>query len=86
MNHISYKRILYRATYRGGQEADIILKNFVNHVFNFLTPQEINDLDLLLEQDDNKIFEWIEDKETVPKNFDTSLLCQLRSFVKKLKN
>ena len=49
------KKLLYRATYRGTKELDILLTNFVKKYINQLNDKELNDLQNFLELDDEEI-------------------------------
>jgi len=79
------KRVLYRASYRGGKEADQILGNFAKTHATSLSAQELEDLDALLQCDDSDIFAWLEQIEPVPSKFDTPALQILRNYTKLLK-
>ena len=78
------KRILYRAHYRGGKEADCILSSFAAQLSQLNNDQDLLDFDGLLERDDSDIFSWIENLEPVPAAYDTPVLDQLRAYYQKL--
>ena len=84
-NKMLVKRIIYRATYRGGKEADLIFKNFVTQFVHDLSNQDLHDLDQLLQEDDSLIFSWLADIEEVPQPFDTVLLQKLRHYFNTLR-
>ena len=52
------KKLLYRATYRGTKELDILLTNFVKKYINKLNDKELNDLQNFLELDDEEIMDY----------------------------
>ena len=52
------KKLLYRATYRGTKELDILLTNFVKKYINQLNDKELNDLQNFLELDDEEIMDY----------------------------
>ena len=52
------KKLLYRATYRGTKELDILLTNFVKKYINQLNGKELNDLKNFLELDDKEIINY----------------------------
>jgi len=79
------KRILYRATYRGGKEADHIFKNFAHQFIDKFSDQELHDLDLLLQEDDSLIFTWLAEIEEIPETFDTVLLKKMRLYFNSLR-
>tara|TARA_B100001175_G_C19250114_1_gene514236 strand:- start:49 stop:294 length:246 start_codon:yes stop_codon:yes gene_type:complete len=45
-------KIIYRASYRGSKEMDILMTGFVNSVINNLNLSELNELDYLVNLDD----------------------------------
>ncbi len=47
-------KIIYRASYRGTKEMDILMTGFVKSVINDLNLTELNELDLLVNLDDRK--------------------------------
>ena len=79
------KRILYRATYRGGKEADHIFKSFAEQFINELSDQELHDFDLLLQEDDSLIFSWLAEIDDIPDAFDTPLLKRLQDYFNALR-
>lgn len=80
------KRVLYRAAYRGGKEADQILGSFAQTHAASLNSQELHDLDALLQCDDCDIFAWLEQIEPVPSKFDTLSLQLLRNYLRILRS
>ena len=52
------KKLLYRATYRGTKELDILLTNFVKKYINKLNDKELNDLQNFLELNDEEIINY----------------------------
>ncbi len=79
------KRVLYRATYRGGKEADYIFKNFALKYGHDLTNRDLQDLDALLQEDDSFIFSWLDESEDIPEKFNTPILTLLRHYFNSLR-
>ena len=52
------KKLLYRSSYRGTKEMDILLSSFVKFYINKLTTQELQDLDRFLDLDDETIYNF----------------------------
>ena len=48
-------KIIYRASYRGTKEMDILLTNFVKSLINDLNINELKELDFLINLDDETI-------------------------------
>ena len=71
------KQILYRSTYRGRKEMDLLLGNFVKKYINNLDDKDLNDLNNLLVLEDETIFNWYYKKNsrvTVPNTKISKLL------------
>ena len=49
------KKLLYRASYRGTKEMDLLLGNFVEKNVNNFNPQQLKELDRFLSFDDETI-------------------------------
>ncbi len=49
------KRIIYRASYRGTKELDILLSTFVNKIINDLVDDELVQLEKFVNLDDEEI-------------------------------
>ena len=64
-------KIIYRATYRGTKEMDILILNFVNSVIDDLENHQLIELDKLINFDDESLIS-IKKKESKI-NFDSSL-------------
>jgi len=48
-------KIIYRASYRGSKEMDILMIGFVNSLINNLNLTELKELDLLVNLDDESL-------------------------------
>ena len=49
------KRIIYRASYRGTKELDILISSFVNKIINDLKDNELNELEKFVNHDDQEL-------------------------------
>ena len=49
------KKIIYRASYRGTKEMDILMSSFVKSVINNLNLTELTELDFLVNLDDENL-------------------------------
>ena len=74
------KRLKFRAWHRGFVEADLILGPFVDRHAAELTPAQLDELEVLLEESDQDIYAWIIGREPVPERFDTEIMRLIRSF------
>ena len=48
-------KIIYRASYRGTKEMDILMSNFVNSLIDDLNIEELKELDFLVNLDDESL-------------------------------
>ena len=52
------KKIIYRSSYRGTKEMDILLSSFVKDVINYLDNDELENLFNLLNIDDDNLYKF----------------------------
>ena len=50
-------KIIYRASYRGTKEMDILMSNFVNSLIDDLNIEELKELDFLVNLDDESLID-----------------------------
>tara|TARA_B100001559_G_C16051394_1_gene417135 strand:+ start:284 stop:532 length:249 start_codon:yes stop_codon:yes gene_type:complete len=50
-------KIIYRASYRGTKEMDILMSNFVNSLIEDLNIEELKELDFLVNLDDESLID-----------------------------
>ena len=72
------KKILYRSEHRGTKEMDLLLGNFVKKYVNFLSENELCELESLLNTDDEILYKWY-------LNQDTNTSIPVNNITKKLK-
>ena len=48
-------KIIYRASYRGSKEMDILMVNFVNSIINDLNLEQLNELNEFVNMDDETL-------------------------------
>lgn len=73
------KRLIYRATYRGCKESDLLLSKFLSKHLEFLSDKELLDFALILDYDDKDIYEWTTNKNPSPKHLNKKLISMLKS-------
>jgi antitoxin CptB len=61
------KRLIYRASYRGTKEMDILLSSFVNKYINELDSIALADLEVFLEYEDELILNYYNNKISIKK-------------------
>ena len=52
------KRIIYRASYRGTKEMDILLSNFVNKYINEFDENSLTELEIFLNYEDELLYNY----------------------------
>ncbi len=72
-------KIIYRASYRGTKEMDILMTSFVNSLIDKLEINELKDLNLLVNLDDISL-KQIKNKESVNKNINTQIINKFIEF------
>ena len=70
------KKLLYRSSYRGTKEMDILLSNFVKKHINNLNENQLIELDKFLSFEDNIILDFY-NHNLIKKNIDKNELSQL---------
>jgi len=70
------KRIIYRASYRGTKEMDILLTNFVNKYINILDEKSLLELDIFLNIDDETILDFYQ-RNKIVKNIKDNTISNL---------
>jgi antitoxin CptB len=80
MDDTRLKRLKFRAWHRGFREADLILGPFADSHADSMTPEELDQLETLLEQNDHDIYGWIVGRAPTPPQFENALMARLRAF------
>ena len=70
------KRLLYRASYRGTKEMDILLSNFVNKYINDFDENLLDELEKFLNFEDEIIINYYH-YSTIKKNIDKNKISKL---------
>ncbi len=74
------KRLLYKSNNRGWKETDILLGEFAKRNIDLLNHDQLEMFDILLDEPDVEIFNWITKKTPVPKKYDNELMLLLQQF------
>ncbi|BCW89243.1 hypothetical protein sos41_24000 [Alphaproteobacteria bacterium SO-S41] len=77
---IRLKRVLYRAHHRGFKEADLLIGSFADAHLAALSPDQLTAFELLLEEQDQDIYEWWQGKAPVPPEHDTAVFALFKAF------
>ena len=73
------KRLLYRASYRGTKEMDILVKSFVDCIINKLDLNQLEELDKFVNLDDETL-QQIKNKKDLNHNFNRDIVHMFQTF------
>jgi antitoxin CptB len=74
------KRLLYRASYRGFREADLLIGGFAKANIASMNEAELEEFEALLEFSDREIYEWATGKRETPAHIVGPLFKRLQQF------
>ena len=72
-------KILYRASYRGTKEMDILMINFVKSIINLLNYNELKELDILVNKDD-ELLKLIKNKQENVDDVSENIILKFQKF------
>ena len=73
------KKIIYRASYRGTKEMDILISNFVQSIINKLDMNQLIELDRFVNLDDESL-KKIKNKNDIKINLNKFLISEFQDF------
>ena len=76
------RRLIYRASYTGMKETDLLLGHFARKHLPYLGKADLTDFENLLEVGDKQIYEWVMEKSQLPDTFDTPVFHLIKEFNK----
>ena len=71
------KRLLYRATHRGTKESDLIIGGFFTRMTADLSDAQVDEAEVLLEENDIDLVNWVTGREAVPERWRMGLLADV---------
>jgi antitoxin CptB len=74
------RKLLFRAWHRGMRELDLILGRFADDQLAHLSPEELDELEHLMEVPDCDLFAWVMGQAPVHPEYDSPLWRRLRAF------
>ncbi|MGB0163045.1 MAG: succinate dehydrogenase assembly factor 2 [Candidatus Puniceispirillaceae bacterium] len=74
------KKLIYRASYTGMKETDLLLGQFASRYLPDLSDEELDMFEALLEAGDPKILAWVQGDEEVPPQFQNSVMNMIKGF------
>ena len=74
------KKLLYRASYRGFKEADILIGFFARTHLAGMSEQDLDEFEMLLSLNDRDLYDWATGKKEPPANVKGPVLEKLCAF------
>ncbi len=74
------KKLLYRASYRGFKEADLLIGGFAKAHLHEMTDAELDEFEALLTLNDRDLYAWATGKKDPPHSVEGAVLNRLRAF------
>ena len=74
------KRLIYRASYTGMKETDLLLGQFATHHLPHLDDQGLADFEALLDEGDPALYAWVKGDVDVPEVFNTAVFKLIKDF------
>lgn len=72
-------KLRYRAWRRGFTEADLIFGSFADRHASALTSPQLDEFELLLDQDDHDLYDWILGRRPTPAAFDGEVMALIKA-------
>lgn len=74
------RRLVYRASYTGMKETDLLLGQFAKRHLPELSRSQLQEFEALLDAGDPSIFAWVRGDEAVPAAYDTAVFELIKNF------
>lgn len=74
------KKLIYRSSYTGTKETDLLLGGFARRHMATLTEAQLESYETLLEIEDPRLYKWISGMEEAPLEYQTDVLDLIRDF------
>ncbi|QQV75390.1 hypothetical protein H6P87_00946 [Rickettsia tillamookensis] len=76
------KKLFYRSKNRGCKEMDYILGSFAEKYLSLMDEKKLESYTLILDQNDNDLYNWINNKSSAPSYLDAEIIDKLRKIAK----
>lgn len=76
------KKLVYRSKNRGCREMDYILGSFAEKYLSLMDEKKLGSYSLILDQNDNDLYNWINNKSSAPSYLDAEIIDKLRKIAK----
>ena len=77
---VRVKRLIYRSSYTGMKETDLLLGQFATRYLPELGDDELDMFEALLDSGDPKILAWVQGDEEVPEAFQGTVMDLIKKF------
>lgn len=74
------KKLLYRASYRGFKEADLLIGGFANAHLSEMDEAELDAFEALLKLEDRDLYDWAVGKRAAPTEIAGPVFDRLKAF------
>ena len=74
------KKLLYKSTHRGSKEMDLILGKFAHKYLSLFNEDELAMLEVILEMDDNDIYQYALNKKEIPESLYNRVFSLLKDY------
>ena len=78
--HTRVKRLIYRSSYTGMKETDLLLGQFAARYLPELSDNELDMFEALLDAGDPRILAWVQGDEQVPEAFQGTVIDLIKNF------
>ncbi|AAL03452.1 succinate dehydrogenase assembly factor 2 [Rickettsia conorii] len=76
------KKLFYRSKNRGCREMDYILSSFAEKYLSLMDETQLGSYSLILDQNDNDLYNWINNKSSAPSYLDAEIIDKLHKIAK----
>ncbi|MFV9936665.1 MAG: succinate dehydrogenase assembly factor 2 [Rickettsia endosymbiont of Haemaphysalis japonica] len=76
------KKLFYRSKNRSCREMDYILGSFAEKYLSLMDEKKHGSYSLILDQNDNDLYNWINNKSSAPSYLDAEIIDKLRKIAK----
>ena len=77
---VRVKRLIYRSSYTGMKETDLLLGQFAARHLTELSDNELDMFEALLDEGDPRILAWVQGDEQVPEAFQGTVIDLIKNF------
>ena len=77
---VRVKRLIYRSSYTGMKETDLLLGQFAARHLSELSDEQLDKFEALLDAGDPRILAWVQGDEEVPEAFQGTVINLIKNF------